>query len=117
MYTVLRVTTEGDPAPLLVIAAAMNEAEPGIVSPRARGDGFAGDVSRSDDWREHLTAIARLLDRHGAALSVIAGADVVIDVALDPDGAGSYTSVGLPPALAARLGALGIAFVVTAYRG
>lgn len=116
MYTVLRVTTEGDPAPLLVIAAAMNEAGPGIVSPRARGDGFAGDVSRSDDWGEHLTAIARLLDRHGAALSVIAG-DVVIDVALDPDGPGAYTSVGLPPALAARLGALGIAFVVTAYRG
>lgn len=120
MLTVLRCTTPHDPTALLAIGEAMNALEPGVSQPRARGDGIACELSRASDWGDHLAAIGRFLTRHEASIRRAAGLGAVdIDVALGPEdlGARPWRSLGLPPVLAARIGALGVAFVVTVYAG
>jgi hypothetical protein len=73
---------------LLAIGRAMNDRQPGVFKGlRGAGDGFTCVLSKEPDWASHVAALRLFLHEHQLSIraATSAGANVVVDVAVDED--------------------------------
>jgi hypothetical protein len=91
MYTVFRVLGS-DLQALNAVGQAMNEKRPGIFSGiRPRGDGFACDVCRDDEWTDHTDAIKHfLVEFRDIVLGLPDGLHGAFDTAVGPEDVSGY---------------------------
>lgn len=92
MYSIFRFTADSARvADLNEVGRDMNNLSPGVYQrPRRAGDGFACDLSRSADWREHQKAAATFISlflRHIRQAQAL-GAQTTVDMALGPEDLG-----------------------------
>lgn len=121
MYTVIRFMGEQRES-LESIGAGLNAIVPWtFTGMRPAGDGFACDVSESDEWSDHERAISIFIERFGACIARAAelGLRVEFDVAVDSDDRARrlITSVGLPCNVLRRFAELHVDFEVSVHAG
>jgi len=123
MYTVVRFTLDRARAQQLVpLGEKMNEADPGVFDGlRAKQDGFACEVERSDLWGDHYRAIRAFISLHRDRVrdAIALGADVTFDVAIDQEDRAARMALVLrcPPDLLADLSSCGASFELSIYSG
>lgn len=85
VYTVFRLL--GTSTSLASSVAAIDTREPGVITPRARLDGFASDICEQRAWTDHETAIGTYIERHGEAIqdALSKGASASFDVMVEAE--------------------------------
>jgi hypothetical protein len=124
MYTVARFNAppEGRQALETFVSVVNATTDEAILTPRARGDGFACSLTDDGAWDEHVEAIARFLAAHGKPIQTLveAGGHAEFDTAVDPDdlyGDRLYTDFFFAPELMRSLSTVGARAGFTFYPG
>lgn len=122
MYTVIRFVGASElQEELLAVGAQMNVVQPGVYEgPRARGDGFACDVSSDASWIEHESAIIRFLRDFATSVerAIALGARVEIDTAIEPqDRKDLCLSIAMSHVFLGTVAATKASFEISIYEG
>jgi hypothetical protein len=104
------------------LGAELNNVIPGAYhGPRARGDGFACDVSHASSWHEQHAAIVRFIHRAApvVAKAQAEGVTVSVDVGVDPEDRADrpYVSCVIDPLLGRVLAEANVQLEITIYAG
>lgn len=120
MLSVLRILGPSDE--LIEVVTALDLVSPDAAAERRpRGDGYGLRICDSPDWTRHLSAIEALLGRNRrvCALAKEKNADLVIDVAVEPEDMDGrlWRTIELPIPIMDALVSCDIEFAVSIYAG
>jgi hypothetical protein len=122
MYTVVRFMVDPERRDdLLRIGARMNVARAGVFTGlRKAGDGFACEVCADPSWQVHAQEILRFVADFEPCIQAASqiGANVTVDVAVEPEDAGAgrlALVLGWDAALLGALAAAGVRVEVSIY--
>jgi hypothetical protein len=121
MYTVVRFTSGSLPHGALErLGEALNKVVPGAFTRlRHAGDGFACEITDSDQWAKHHAAILSFVHRSTSVIgeAMEAGVDVCVDVAIEPEDMreAAVLSVLVDPILSGRLAEAGVTLMLSIF--
>lgn len=121
MYTVFRFTSDSLSSDVFErLGKTLNKVVPGAFTGlRPKGDGFACELTDSDQWGSHRAAILDFIHQAGPMIvgAVREGVDVCVDVAIEPDDMKNkfYLSILVDPTLAEGLANSGVNLVLSFY--